>query len=289
MKKIVMFVIVTWAILGINSHAQDVTQMPSVDSSSYQQGHHGGTAHPLEENYNPQAVIILPASINQQNDVNDQDKSWHKNEDRSLNVQKEIAQANTLSAQYSFLQILLSVFGAMLLLATLLVSLWTARETRKIGQASVRAYLTVTPENISDIEIGQPLTAQFSIKNNGNSPAYDMNYVAALFISAPKEANYSGTLVTPALEVYPRGKAIMANSETHGEAITSSAINSTTLREITFTKTKIIHLAGHVYYRDVFKRSHHIKFCYVFEFVNVTPEGQEQYGWHLAHYHNEVT
>jgi hypothetical protein len=56
------------------------------------------------------------------------------------------------------------------------------RATRKIGQAQVRAYITVEGvPDIKRIEAGRPI-ADLSVRNTGQSPAYSVSFLHTLFV-----------------------------------------------------------------------------------------------------------
>jgi len=85
-------------------------------------------------------------------------------------------------------QIYLGAAGAAMLFYTLVLTRASVRAadravetTQRLGQAEIRAYISVEFGQLN-IRPGEKSSLDFTIINNGSTPAYRMHYLAGLFI-----------------------------------------------------------------------------------------------------------
>lgn len=74
-----------------------------------------------------------------------------------------------------------TIFAAYLLLRTLLATQEMVRDTRDIGKAQVRAYLSITPMRLIVSDDGNTARAFIAVKNTGQSPALEVEIWFSLY------------------------------------------------------------------------------------------------------------
>jgi hypothetical protein len=96
-------------------------------------------------------------------------------------------EANQRMARYSAISAGLVALGTMLLLWTLYLTRQANKAaqdavtvTQRIGEAQVRAYLSVVPLGVKEITVGGWAEIKFKIINTGQSPAYHVRYEATV-------------------------------------------------------------------------------------------------------------
>lgn len=103
--------------------------------------------------------------------------------EQDLNAQREMAKwtEGMLWAAWvvGLSTLLATIIGVRYVYLTLLATQDMARETTRIGEAQVRAYVTVSAAECSNIVPGEPITFSIKIENKGQSPARNVRLVTA--------------------------------------------------------------------------------------------------------------
>ena len=183
---------------------------------------------------------------------------------------KAMNDATQSMAASSYWSTVIVGIGTVLLLWTLFetrkatVAARTAVEvTRGIGQAQIRAYLSVAPEDIPRLgELGEIDAVPFriSIENNGSSPARHVRHLAKVVTvdeRLPDPCEDLGSEAAPQTS----GGAIAP-----GVSLVGSVNGDFTYADLYAIQVeedgRMPYLAGVVFYRDVFEREYKLRFSY---------------------------
>lgn len=207
------------------------------------------------------------------------------NETRDLHAQEWMAFWALMMFGATILMTGVTVVGVVFVAKTLSV-------TREIGQAQVRAYVSVKPTLISNFEEGKGLQAKLTIDNKGNSPAHRLRWKAEFQkISGPLP---EGGLLT------------ITEGQTTTDLISGSAIEPTVLLgdidrvryNALFDKSlgenrEKLYLACIVSYFDVFDRPQTTAFCAEVTGVGALRMEEErsiaEFEWRETDTHNKAT
>lgn len=217
---------------------------------------------------------------------------------QDLQAQKDMAFWALCSFVVSAGALIGSGIGLIFLYRSLRQTRQAISSDRTIGEAQVRAYLIVESPDlhfIGDIKAGEPFVAQLKIKNTGQSPAYDVRYLAALMPLDYPLADDQGDLLTPDPASIQRGVTIGAHAETRIEAGLIRTLTANDIQSVKNEGQTRLYAVAIVTYFDVFKGPERkTKYCAYMtagiEFVN-PKNGLHgvMHEWALANVHNEST
>ncbi len=171
---------------------------------------------------------------------------------------------------------------------------------REIGEAQVRAYLSVNPpetherSGLTEIGPGKTPTLILKISNTGQSPAYDMKYVAALMVEEFPLPSNQGDLLAPDPASIQQGSTIAAQGHIRADAKLDSPLSADQVQSIMNDGKDRLFAVCIVTYFDVFKKiQRKTKFCaYLTKNgqISIAPNGNRiiGYEWALANVHNDA-
>jgi hypothetical protein len=239
--------------------------------------------------------LVNPALINC---LRQQIQAYQKQDttNKDLEAQQRMAYWAAVAALLSGLGLLVSVGGLILLFRSLRQTRQAISNDREIGEAQVRAYLAVeSPEqHLGSIQAGKDFAIELKIKNTGQSPAYNMQYIAALMPLDYPLADDQGDLIEPDPASIQRGVMIGAGGDSRIDAELTRHIRPDEIKSITNEGALRLCAVVIVTYFDVFqRRQHKTKYCaYLTKGVPVLgPTGfvVTKHEWALANVHNEAT
>jgi hypothetical protein len=141
---------------------------------------------------------------------------------------------------------------------------WSTRSlvvsAEKTAERQLRAYIAVNPTVIR-FPLGGFPEADFIIKNTGQTPAYDVRYVAMFEILLHPLLRNQGDLVKYDPSERLPNKAIHSEQHIIGTAKSEYVVGEKDMKELIATPSKRLYLAGIVYYRDIFKKTKTTRFC----------------------------
>lgn len=219
------------------------------------------------------------------------------NTNQDLEAQKDMAYWAFVTALVGGFGLLISVGGLYLLFQSLRQTRQAITNDRAIGEAQVRAYLTVeSPEQHSpDIQPDRPISAELKIKNTGQSPAYNMRYIAALMPLQYPLADDQGDLLEPDPDSIQQGVTVGANADTRIDAELIKPLSAQDIISIKSEGPLRLFAVVIVTYFDVFKREERkTKYCaYLTKGIPIVDPLSRKVGtkheWALANVHNDAT
>ncbi len=154
----------------------------------------------------------------------------------------------------------ISIGGLYLLVRSLGQTRQAISIDREVGHAQVRAYLSFQLP-ATRLPVGRAPEARFKINNTGQSPAYNVRYVADFQVLQHPLADSQRTLVQPAPgQKLPSG-SIAAGGEIIGDVTADFDMTRELIDATSDGAEKRIYLAAEVYYNDVFKQPHRTQLC----------------------------
>lgn len=218
--------------------------------------------------------------------------------EQDLRAQQDMAQWAMLTFIVGAGGLLLSGGGLWLLWRSLRQTQEAISIDREVGHAQVRAYLTATPNEIIFRPDGAVGIAKLEIKNTGQSPAYNIRYVAGIFVVPHPIPLERGEIIeADPLESIPMGQTLPAGESMEAEAMlpTGLSVSAEEFGKIMNAIDKKLHVACLVIYDDVFKKDKRItKICCYYDFTGEAlrgPKGKmlRQSGWMSARSNNDAT
>ena len=219
-----------------------------------------------------------------------------RNTDQDLQAQQDMAYWALWMFVVSAGGFFVSIGGLMLLLRSLRQTERAISTDREVGHAQVRAYLTIEPKEPSNLEEGKKAAASLHIRNAGQSPAYNVRYVAGVLIETHPLPPDSGPLIYPDPSQPLRiGSTVAAQGEFFAEGFSQRPLERDDLRTAMRGGDKRFYLSCIVYYKDVFGVERETVMTAFLDQVGETITDLEtghigrQYGWMIAHTHNHAT
>ncbi|MBY9067773.1 hypothetical protein K1X12_12750 [Hyphomonas sp. WL0036] len=128
-------------------------------------------------------------------------------------------------------------------------------EARAFNMAQTRAWLSVQDLTVTNFYVGGKPRFEFLIRNSGNTPAYEVRYIAQVFLSDPAskpKIRFSNTDWLSKMIIAPA----YANTGYVGGTIEMSQ----SIYDGIMSKNIVPVLAGYIIYRDVFKKRRFVTF-----------------------------
>ncbi len=183
-----------------------------------------------------------------------------------LNEQTESKGAKEYEGHYSaewnlvYITIFLTAFTLGLMIYTAL--LWGAGEVN--AKRQLRAYLSVTAANISNIETAGEITATIIFKNCGQTPARGVHKISGLMWTNFPLVDDLDSEVTKQINnpLFPKSKEIIGpGCETHDIIISPRGLTATEIAAVK-AGTHAVYIYGEHRYFDIFDKPHFTKFKY---------------------------
>jgi hypothetical protein len=217
--------------------------------------------------------------------------------DRDLQAQQQMAFWALVAAIIAACSLFVSIVGLGFIWQSLKQTRTAITNDREIGEAQVRAYLTVEiPDNHSYApRPGKPFSAELHIKNAGQSPALRVRHLAGLMpLEFPLAANQGDLLEADPASI-EQGSPIVSQGISRIEAKLEGTLTQEQIDSILAEGKTRLFAVVIVTYFDVFQRQERItKFCaYLTKgkstFVNAVGTVVSRHEWALANTHNEAT
>ncbi|MBQ0751546.1 MAG: hypothetical protein KBT70_15235 [Roseovarius sp.] len=219
-----------------------------------------------------------------------------KHSDQDLIAQKDMAYwAQALFWLTSFGAVV-SVVGVWAIFLSLKHTRIAISDTREIGEAQVRAYLSLDASEGNTIlrkfVAGEIPQVEFVTKNSGNSPALKHRYAAGIAIVEMDFPKHNTDLVDPVAngpepnDVLPAGDKVTGLAE-NGSVITEDQIKQIVLHE----PSKKLVFFGVLFYEDVFKKPRKTRFCLEMKILHRSAGAALsgfQYTWQKTALHNDA-
>lgn len=189
-----------------------------------------------------------------------------------------------------------------LVLSAGIVFLWLATRRLVVGgennaERQLRAYLAIKPRNAVNVYPELIGRADFIIENTGQTPAYNVRYVAMFDILEHPLVDHQGDLIEPEPGEKIPTQAIHSHAHTIGSARADRAMTFDEWAQITNGSHRV-YLAGAVFYTDVFGIERKTKFAAFIggpEYQRLatiaftTKTNPTTMDWSYSHVHNEAT
>ncbi len=133
-------------------------------------------------------------------------------------------------------------------------------EARQANMAQLRAYLSVQDLQVNNFSVGDKPRFEFLIRNNGNTPAYDVQYIAQVYLSDDPKAY---KVRFPSIEW--QSKLIVAPSYANSGFVGGDTVMTKAAYEAVMSGKLVPVLAGYIVYRDIFKKRRYVTFRATFE------------------------
>jgi hypothetical protein len=198
---------------------------------------------------------------------------------------------------------IIALFTVILGIATWL--LWKATQKLVVGadlnaERQLRAYISFTPQSLSNAFPNFLPEASFIITNTGQTPAYNIRYSAILEVLPYPLARDQGDLVAVHSEHPTAGRPIHSKDDLFGGTKSLKKMTSDEYQKMIGSDHRL-YLAGIVWYEDIFKKeTRKTKFCVcvggddygVFAtqaFAQRKPIIIPMADWAFSHVHNDAT
>ncbi|MFL0669892.1 MAG: hypothetical protein ACJLS3_00225 [Erythrobacter sp.] len=181
----------------------------------------------------------------------------------------------------------------------LLAILKDLKQSRESNERALRAYLSFGPIELNvfdsyDLPGGKSFEANTTVKNGGQTPAYQCVHMGNIAAFTPREAvTQFWNKVEPARIGDPVPYVVHNGGEANAAFFSSSDISADDVQKVRDGE-KTIHCFGTVIYRDTFGKERRTRFC--FELVTPLPESGERPStiktellWSLSRFHNDAT
>ncbi|MDX0065895.1 hypothetical protein GOB13_23435 [Sinorhizobium meliloti] len=213
---------------------------------------------------------------------------------KDLHAQQEMAYWSFWTFIVSALALFVSTGGLGMLWLSLRQTRQAIGISRDVGHAQVRAYLTVEPGEIADLQLNSRPRVELKIKNTGQSPAKNVKYIATLLLLDHPVPPAQGDLIRPANHQLVRGIELHAGSQFSAEATMAQSLNQGDINSALWVGDRLIYLVCYTHFADVFDRHHVVKTCFYLGNTGLTttaPDGSDRpaYAWMVAHSHNWST
>lgn len=150
-------------------------------------------------------------------------------------------------------------------LAVATVSLWWATRclvlgAEKTAERQLRAYVFMEPGRVSMDPLGPPWTVifSFSLRNAGQTPAYDLQYNAVLMIAPhPLPANFP----FPTMQATNGAKIVIHPGIRFDGHVLSQPLSQTDISRISGNKPERLYVFGLIEYKDTFGNARETRFC----------------------------
>jgi len=220
-----------------------------------------------------------------------------QHDDRDLQAQQEMAFWALVSAIVAACGLIVSMAGVGIVWQSLKQTRTAILNDREIGEAQIRAYLTVEPPTNSGLDkVGAGITPSMNLKiiNTGQSPAYDVKYVAALMIEEYPLPIDQGDLLVPHPSSIEQGATVAAQAHIGAIAKLDQPMTGDESESVMNEGKQRLFAVCIVTYFDVFKRHmRKTKFCAHLIKVGdpIVSNGRvvHRYEWALANVHNDAT
>ncbi len=216
--------------------------------------------------------------------------------DKDLQAQQDMARWAFWMLPTSIAGLFVSVGGLVMLWRSLQQTREAITTDREVGHAQVRAYLTIEPKSLSDLEVGKHPCAELHITNTGQSPAYDVRYIAAIFVRKHPLSAKDSPFISPDARQVPRvGNTVAAQGGFFAEAFGVDLLTKDTLAAAMSSKDERFYLSCIAYYRDVFGVDRETMMTAYFEQTGEpftdpqTGEVARTYAWMISHNLNHAT
>ena len=166
-------------------------------------------------------------------------------------------------ATYAKWSTLIVGVGTLLLIWQLIETRKAVTVTREIGQAQVRAYLSVSVPSyppLRDIGAERPIPFKITIENKGDSPARNVRQLAGSMMN-------NAVLATPCPDlILPRSARAYGITIASGETAYATVTNEISHTDVYDAKhgngERGAYLAGIIFYEDIFGDRHKHRFCF---------------------------
>ena len=194
----------------------------------------------------------------------------YQQEDRSkrdLKAQQDMAYWAMILTIISAVGIGISAVAVWVVILSLRQTRTAISDTREIGEAQVRAYLSFVMEKIDgDITIGfdnpEGVSVEFNIVNSGLSPARNVRYLAAISIREHPIAHNNDLVCAADGQILPNGN-LHQGQEWGCNATGTELFDKKDVAEAFSPNSKTrIHIFGIIEYTDVFNELRKTRFCY---------------------------
>jgi hypothetical protein len=155
----------------------------------------------------------------------------------------------------------LAVSTIVLAVATIALAVFSLLQAvimRRTARRQLRAYVFITTAEIGDIDDSQNLHASVSIKNSGQTPAYDLINRGAITI---REARLRGDL-WPEDKEASLSKTALGPGEVLGKYFSARPL-TTEERAAVRSGTHAIYVYGEILYKDAFRRRRHSRYRFM--------------------------
>jgi hypothetical protein len=181
--------------------------------------------------------------------------------------------------------------------------LWSATDRLVTGaedtaERQLRAYVLVQPVTLYDFAEGRRLSADFTIRNVGQTPAYRVRAVADIDIFDHPLVDYQGELILPDPNAPIPTRALQPTGDFLCGGQMDRPLTALDVMQVLAGENRRVYLFGVVIYEDAFGEERRTKFCcYVGgrEFARIVHLAQQQKStaikmpWDFAVLHNEST
>ena len=159
-------------------------------------------------------------------------------------------------------------FAALAASAAAGVGAWQAWIARDSEQRQLRAYIYVLP-SITDFSVGKKPYASITIKNGGQTPAYDFNVSMNEDIRPfPQRESLKGIGTQPSALTQTSDGIGAFLYQSHEYVVSMPPVNALSRQDyddvIKGTERRF-YVWGRVLYLDAFKRQHHLNFCFTID------------------------
>ncbi|HTN39988.1 MAG TPA: hypothetical protein VLZ84_02480 [Asticcacaulis sp.] len=217
----------------------------------------------------------------------------NENTDQDLKAQRDMAWWAMWGFYLSLSSTIIGAVGLIFLWKSLNQTRIAISNDREVGDAQVRAYLSVSPIMIADGGFG----TDFKIMNSGQSPAKNVKYVAAIFCDSNPTESYSGDIIAPSGVETITGNVIPPDDHIEGKAGTADG------KQLEFSasahttgKPPFVRFVCHVFYKDVFNKDRITKYSAVLIAIPAPrnlpadfPKDRKWYSWNITNTHNDFT
>ncbi|MCK5644552.1 MAG: hypothetical protein KAJ19_27385, partial [Gammaproteobacteria bacterium] len=184
-----------------------------------------------------------------------------------MKAQQDMAYWAMILTMISAAGIIISAIAVWAVFLSLSQTRTAISDTKKIGQAQVRAYLSFTLEKSKgDMTIGfdnpEGATVEFTIVNSGLSPARTVRYLAAINIMEHPIGHNNDLVWASEGQILPGGS--MHQGQEWGCSASGTKVFDTQTVADAFapnSETRI-YLFGVIEYTDVFDKPQKTRFCY---------------------------
>lgn len=132
--------------------------------------------------------------------------------------------------------------------------------SRETAEYELRAYVSVKPISVT-LRDGAVLKAEFIIKNDGQTPAHKLRYVAGLERMPSVLSDTQGDLALPEPGARVPAQPVHPSSEIRGEGISETIVTADGIVEILNGVGDPLCLFGKVEYEDIFGVPRQTRFC----------------------------